>query len=59
MATSLQASPTSVAAIRLLMLTGCRRNETLTLRWAHVDLDAGELPPRDPKTGGRVVPLTT
>ena len=37
------ASPTTVAAIRLLMLTGCRKNEILTLRWKDVDLDAGEL----------------
>ena len=43
MATSLQAMPTSVAAIRFLMLTGCHRNESLTLRWTYVDLDAGEL----------------
>ena len=27
----------AVATIRLLMLTGCRRNEILTLRWEHVD----------------------
>ena len=33
----------AVATIRLLMLTGCRRNEILTLRWAHVDLDAAEI----------------
>ena len=31
----------AVATIRLLMLTGGRRNEILTLRWEHVDLDAG------------------
>ena len=31
----------AIATIRLLMLTGCRRNEILTLRWEHVDLDAG------------------
>ena len=30
-------------AFRLLMLTGCRRNEIVTLRWEHVDLDDGEL----------------
>ena len=27
----------AVTTIRLLMLTGCRRNEILTLRWEHVD----------------------
>ena len=51
------ASPASVAAIRLLMLTGCRKNEILTLRWADVDLDAGELHLADAKTGPRTVQL--
>ena len=45
------------AAIRLLILTGCRRNEILTLRWEDVDLEAHELKLRDSKTGPRVVPL--
>ena len=45
------------AAFRLLMLTGCRRNEILTLRWEDVDLEAAELRLRDSKTGPRVVPL--
>ena len=45
------------AALRLLILTGCRRNEILTLRWEEVDLDAAELRLRDSKTGPRVVPL--
>ena len=36
-------SHSAVTAIRLLMLTGCRLSEILTLRWAHVDLAAGEL----------------
>ena len=40
------------AAIRLLMLTGCRRNEIVELRWEDVDLEAGELRIRDGKTGG-------
>ncbi len=48
----------AVAAIRLLILTGCRRNEILTLRWDDVDLAAGELHLRDSKTGARVVPLS-
>ena len=51
-------SARAAAAIRLLMLTGCRRNEILTLRWEDVDLDAGELHLRDAKTGPRAVPLS-
>ena len=50
-------SHSAVTAIRLLMLTGCRLSEILTLRWAHVDLTAGELNLLDTKTGGRAVPL--
>ena len=38
----------AVAAFRLPMLTGCRRNEILTLRWADVDLEAGETDPPFP-----------
>ena len=47
----------AVAAVRLLMLTGCRLSEVQKLRWEHVDLDAGELRLPDSKTGGRAVPL--
>ena len=47
-----------IAALRLLLLTGCRRNEILTLRWEDVDLDAGELRLRDAKTGARSVALS-
>ena len=50
--------PSAIAAIRLLMLTGCRRNEILTLRWDDVDRTAIELRLRDSKTGARRVPLT-
>ena len=46
------------AAIRLLMLTGCRRNEIVELEWKDVDLEAGELRLRDSKTGERLVPLS-
>lgn len=31
--------PYAIAAIRLLLLTGCRRDEILKLRWDHVRLD--------------------
>ena len=48
----------AVAALRLLMLTGCRCNEILTLRWDDVDRTAGELRLSDAKTGARMVPLT-
>ena len=46
------------AAFRLLMLTGCRRNEIVTLRWENVDLEDGELRLPDSKTGARMVPLS-
>ena len=49
----------AVAAIRLLMLTGCRKSEILTLRWDDVDRTAGEFRLRDGKRGPRMVPLTT
>ena len=48
----------AVATIRLLMLTGCRRNEILTLRWEHVDLNAAEFHLADGKTGARRVHLS-
>lgn len=46
------------AAIRLLMLTGCRCNEILRLRWDEVDFERSELRLSDSKTGQRTVPLS-
>ena len=46
------------AALRLLMLTGCRSGEIMTLRWEDVHLEANELRLRDSKTGPRAVPLS-
>lgn len=51
------ASPHSAAAIRLLVLTGCRRNEILGLRWEDLDFEAEEMWLADSKTGARVVPM--
>ena len=50
-------TPSAIAAVRLLMLTGCRLSEIQKLRWEHVDLEAGELRLRDSKTGAKVVYL--
>ncbi len=50
--------PPAVAAIRLLVLTGCRRGEILGLGWDDVDRTAGDLRLRDAKAGPRMVPLT-
>ena len=52
------ASAPSIAAIRLLLLTGCRKSEILTLRWEHVDLNAGQLHLPNAKTGARTVSLS-
>ena len=51
------ASPGAIAAIRLLMLTGCRSGEIMSLRWDYVDLEMGELRLPDSKTGSKVVYL--
>ena len=50
--------PLAVAAVRLLMLTGCRSDEILNLKWDDVDRTARVLRLRDSKTGPRMVPLT-
>ena len=52
------AMPSAIAAIRLLLLTGCRKMEIVTLRWDDIDRAAGELRLSDGKTGPRRVPLT-
>ena len=48
--------PLPVAAVRLLLLTGCRKSEILTLRWS--DYREGHLHLRDSKTGPRTVWLS-
>ena len=48
-------SPFALAAIRLLVLTGCRKNEILTLKRPYVDVHNRCLRLRDSKTGAKVV----
>lgn len=50
-------SPGPLLAIRLLMLTGCRPSEILTLQWAFVDLRGSALHLPDSKTGRKTVYL--
>jgi integrase len=51
-------SPWVIAAIRLLTLTGARRNEILTLRWEHVSDEHESLFLPDSKTGRKAVRLS-
>ena len=47
--------PSAIAAVRLLMLTGCRLGEIMNLKWEHVDLAGRALRLPDSKTGAKVV----
>ena len=51
------ASTHAAAAILLLVLTGCRHNEILGLRWDDLNFDSGEMRLPDSKTGPRMVPM--
>jgi integrase len=50
-------SPYAIAAVRLLMLTGARRNEICQLGWSNVDFERRELRLEDSKTGPKTIPL--
>jgi integrase len=50
-------SPWIIAAVRLLALTGARRNEILTLRWEYVSEEHERLLLPESKTGRKVIPL--
>jgi integrase len=47
--------PSAISAIRLLLFTGCRLSEILTLQWDEVDTDNHCLRLRESKTGAKVV----
>ena len=49
--------PSVVPALRLLLFTGARLSEILTLKWEHVDFSHGCLRLPDSKTGEKVIQL--
>ena len=51
--------PQSIAAFRLLLVTGCRYGEIRTLRWAEVDFERHCLRLEDSKTGAKMVYLNS
>jgi integrase len=51
------ATPWAIAAIRLLIFTGARLSEILTLKWEHVDEERGLLMLPDSKTGKKAIRL--
>ncbi len=51
-------SPYATAALRLLLLTGCRLREILNLRWEEFDRERGMLLLPDSKTGRKPVVLS-
>ena len=51
-------SPYASAAIKLLLLTGCRRGEIVGLHWRHVNFEHKCLQLPDSKTGAKVVYLS-
>lgn len=51
-------NPRAVAAIELLLLTGCRLGEVLNLRWSDVDFERRFLLLSDSKTGAKTIYLS-
>ena len=51
-------SPFVIAAVRLLIFTGARLSEILTLQWNHIDFEGAMLMLPDSKTGQKVVYLS-
>jgi integrase len=56
--TQKKVSPWAAAALRLLVLTGARSGEILTLKWEHVDLKARALRLPTSKTGAKTITLS-
>ena len=58
-AEALDENRTGIAAIRTLLLTGCRRNEILALPWAWLDARARCIRFEDTKSGAQLRPIGT
>ena len=50
-------NPHAVNAIRLLVMTGCRKSEILSLKWDYIDFDMGYLRLVDSKTGQKDIAI--
>ena len=50
-------NPTAINAIRLLIMTGCRKSEVLNLQWQNVDFERSCFRLPDSKTGAKIVPI--
>jgi integrase len=50
--------PATIAALRLLLMTGARLGEIIGLQWSMVDLERSCLRLPDSKTGAKVIPLS-
>jgi integrase len=50
-------TPQSAAIIRVLLFTGARKGEILSLKWSYLDLDKGTATLPDSKTGFKVIQL--
>jgi integrase len=50
-------NPFAIAALRLLLLTGCRKSEILTLKWSYIDRERRCFRLPDSKTGSKTVPV--
>lgn len=53
-----EGNPYMVALFKLYLLTGCRKNELLRLRWSDLNLTRCEIRLTEAKTGARTVPLS-
>ena len=51
--------PSVPHAIWLLLLTGCRMSEILTLKWEYIDFDHACIRFPDSKTGAKIIPINS